>query len=140
MVEIHANLANLNHKLKFKGHTRLHCHTINILCKYRAPQASAPSEPSSLISDDVPPSHHGTSLFQAGNMANDNSVCIIEISGQLPLAFLIEMGEPEAFCLAASKDPKTLSWDKAMADPDKDKWLEAAQNKIEALKSNHTWK
>jgi hypothetical protein len=136
MIEIHANLANLNHKLKAKGHTRLHRHTINVIQNYRAPRASAPSAP---YSDDVPPSHHGASLFEAGNMANNNFVRIVENSGEHPSALLVKMGAPEAFGLAASKDPDTLSWGEAMADPDKEKWLEEAQIEIKALESNCTW-
>jgi hypothetical protein len=45
-------------------------------------------------------------------VANNNFVHIIENSGQLPSALLVEMGEPEAFGPAASKDPDALSWAK----------------------------
>jgi hypothetical protein len=135
MVEIQANLSDLNYKLKANGHTHLHQSTIDALQKH---QASSTSPPSNNYLD-APSTYQGASLFEAGNMANNNFVRIVENSGQRPSALLVKMGELKAFGLAASKDPDTLTWGEAMADIDKEKWLEAAQIEIEALESNHTW-
>jgi hypothetical protein len=135
MVEIQATLADLNQKLKDNGHTRFHQSTIDALRKHQVSLAPAPSNDPV----DAPSTYPRASLFEAGNMANNNFVRIVENSGQHPSALLVEMGEPEAFGLAAAKDPDTLSWGEAMADPDKEKWLEAARVEIEALESNRTW-
>jgi hypothetical protein len=39
----------------------------------------------------------------------------------------------------ASSDPDTLTFDKAMADPDRPLWIESAHKEIKLLEENHTW-
>ena len=62
-------------------------------------------------------------------------------------------GEPELICYNDSdcyqpqcykarkpnSDPDTLTWDEAMADPNKEDWLEAAQREIDELAAKGTW-
>jgi hypothetical protein len=45
--------------------------------------------------------------------------------------------QPHAF--VAHKDPDTLNWGEAMADPDRDKWITAARAEIAVLEANNTW-
>jgi hypothetical protein len=40
---------------------------------------------------------------------------------------------------ASSSDPDTLSYDEAMADKDRDKWIEAAKKEILSLEHEGTW-
>ena len=46
---------------------------------------------------------------------------------------------PDAFKARAVKDPDTLSFQEAMASPDKSKWMDAAQKEISGLESKGTW-
>jgi hypothetical protein len=39
----------------------------------------------------------------------------------------------------ASSDPDTLTFDQAMADVDRDQWIESAHKEIKSLEENHTW-
>ena len=43
-----------------------------------------------------------------------------------------------AFKVLGVKDPDLLSWDEAMASPELDKWIKAAQVKIDALAAHKT--
>ena len=46
---------------------------------------------------------------------------------------------PEAFKARAIKDPDTLAFHEAMASPDREKWMAAAQAEVSGLESKQTW-
>jgi hypothetical protein len=65
----------------------------------------------------VPPGNHYHSIFSA-------------------------IGVPTPIVLSAKKnaDPDTLTFDQAMVDVDKEKWIEAAEVEIRSLEAKGTWK
>jgi hypothetical protein len=48
--------------------------------------------------------------------------------------------EPTIFAAKKASDPDTLTFDEAMIDGDREKWIEAAEIEIRSLESKNTWK
>jgi hypothetical protein len=54
-----------------------------------------------------------------------------------PVFAMNGLDTPLAF--KASSDPDTLTFDEAMADPDRPRWIESAHKEIKSLEGNHPW-
>ena len=67
-----------------------------------------------------------------------NAFLVADQPGLKPIYELNGITQPYAF-KASNSDPDTLSYDEAMADVDRELWIEAAKKEIKSLEDHGTW-
>ena len=107
----------------------------------KVPSSSAPSPPidtSFNDSTDSPPEH--SSIKESSESKPKFLPSKRPKRNRTRPKYLIEESHHQANVAKKNDDPDIMTWDEAMATPERDEWMKAAEIEIDALEKHGTWK